>query len=107
MKPLSPTRSFAMSRKTSSTPKHAGRSRKRTPRSAFRDWEGGLLLERLEDRLAPSADPLLFQAVGAASLTLRQAAGEIQIVNTEAPSEVLASKALKDLAGVRIEGNGY
>src|SRR5262249_10519340 len=64
-------------------------------------------LELLEERITPVGD-FRFQASGAGALTLRQAGGDLQIVDTDAPSVVQAAKPLSDITGgVRIEANGF
>src|SRR5437660_11234871 len=64
-------------------------------------------MELLEDRITPVGD-WRYQAGGAAALTLRQEGGELQIVETDAPSVVHAAKPLADITGgVQIEGNGF
>ena len=66
-----------------------------------------MYLERLEERLAPAAGSLSFRAVDATPLLLRLSDGQVQIVNEDAPSQILASAAVGSItAGVQVEGDG-
>src|SRR5262249_47200545 len=88
--------------------KNPRQSRKRDPLSAYRGSTRRLSLEQLENRLAPSAASLVYAAADDTPLTLLKHGGDIQVVETEAPTVVLASRALADIAGgVRVEGNGH
>src|SRR5262249_32984497 len=67
-----------------------------------------LILERLEERLAPAAGQLLYPATRSMALLLRAAGSDIQVVYADSPSTVLASRSLLEITdGIRIVGNGY
>ncbi|MCI0464745.1 MAG: hypothetical protein L0Z62_48090, partial [Gemmataceae bacterium] len=84
-----------------------GASTKRTLTGAPSSRRPRLVVERLEDRLAPAGD-LLFRATNATPLTLRVVGEDFQIVDSEAPFTVLASSPLAAItAGVRIEGADF
>src|SRR5262245_25114234 len=66
-----------------------------------------LRVEELEERIVPTGD-LPYQAVDATPLTLRLLGADLQVVNTNNPSQVLASKPLLDITtGVHIDGAGF
>src|SRR5262245_9750039 len=79
------------------------RSRKPSPKPTPRKR---LLVELLEDRLAPAS--LEYLAADNTPLTLRLSEPNqlLQIVNTQAPTQVLASQPLAAIPAVRIAGNG-
>src|SRR5262249_57036474 len=80
---------------------------RRSNRSRRKPGTIRLQLEQLEDRITP-AGSLLYQALDDTSLLLRLAGADLQIVNADAPSVLLASKALGDITdGVTVPGNGY
>ena len=81
------------------------KSRKSARRQAPRP---GLLLERLEDRLAPAGTELLYAATDGTPLTLRLANGNLQLVPTANPSaQPLAQQALSLTSDVLVKGAGY
>src|SRR5262249_22549616 len=66
-----------------------------------------LFLETLEARIAPAASPLVYDARDATPLLLRASQDAIQIVNLDAPTQVLASQPRAAIAGgVWVEGEG-
>jgi hypothetical protein len=84
-----------------------GDSTKRTWTDAPSGRRPRLVVERLEDRIAPAGD-LLFRATDATPLTLRVVGEDFQIVDSEASFTVLASSPLAAItAGVRIEGASH
>src|SRR5262249_52895660 len=67
-----------------------------------------LCLELLEERLAPAAGELLYQATGSMALLLRASGSNIQVVYADSPSTVLASRSLFEITdGIHIVGNGF
>jgi hypothetical protein len=64
-------------------------------------------VESLENRILLSGGSW-FQAMGPASLTLRVTGKDLQLVDTDDPSQVRASTPLGEIfAGVRIDSNGF
>src|SRR5262245_4867984 len=95
-------------RNKSSRPKTSRSLSQRLLSGEFSARRPRLSVEQLEDRIAPVGD-LVYQAIDATPLTLQLTTDEVvQIVNTNAPTTVLASKPLNEITeGVRIEGAGH
>src|SRR5262249_28069027 len=78
------------------------RKRERGPRSSFPGWRRHVLtVECLEDRIVPSSD-FVYNATSAGALTLKLANDQLQIVNTQNPSTVLAQQQLGTTGDVKI-----
>lgn len=92
-----------MGKKISGRPGRRGTRRGRRP--AVRKSIRHLQIEQLEDRIALDANGLFWQAVDATPLLLREANDQLQIVNRDAPGQVLAAVPVGAVTGgVVIEG---
>ncbi|MBX9580177.1 MAG: hypothetical protein K2X87_07690 [Gemmataceae bacterium] len=78
----------------------------RSRRASARPPSGARSVERLEDRTVPAGRPLVYDAPAAGVLVVQVRAAAVEVVGG-ATAAVLARRPVAEVAGVRVNGNGF